>query len=179
MAMYGTKCLTENIFKKASQKAKAFFKATKKTLGKIKRSIIKNKKQYTTKKTPENFKPGSLITFRYDALDKTKQFDKNPLVVSLGLSKQNNKHFLGLNLHWMPENQRVLLASLILEMLEKKPKLVYDDIKPLIKKFEKSPILRRYAIRRVSAKVIQMPEDMYMASASISFPEWHYGDDKL
>jgi len=176
MAIYGTKCLTENIFKKASQKAKSFFKATKKTLKKIKKSFVKDKKKYTVKKTAKNFKPGSLITFRYDALDKSKQFDKNPLVLSLGLSKQNNKHFLGLNLHWLPESQRVLVASLIIEMLDKNPNLMYDDVKPLIKRFEKSPILRRYAIRRVSQKVIQMPEDMYMASASISYPEWHYAD---
>jgi len=169
-------CLNENIFKKAYKKAKDFFKATKKTLKKIKKSIIKNKKEYTTKKTPKNFKPGSLITFKYDAIHKDKKFDKNPLVVSLGLSRQNKKHFLGLNIHWMPEKQRVLLASLVLEMLEKKPDLMYEDVKPLIKRFEGTPILRRYAIRRVSQKVIQMPEDMWLASASISFPEWHYAD---
>lgn len=176
MAQYSAKCLTENIFKKASKKAKDFFKATKKNLKNIKKSIVRNKKQYTVKKTPKNFKPGSLITFKYDALDKTKQFDKNPLVLSLGLSRNNNKHFLGLNVHWMPESKRVLLASLIIEMLNKKKDLVYDDIKPLLKQFEGTPILRRYAIRRVSNKVIQMPQDMYMASASITYPEWHYGD---
>jgi len=163
-----------NIFKKAAQKAKNFIKQAGKEIKTTKRDFVKQfKRKYTGKKKPSNFKPGQLITFTYNALDASKKFDKKPLVVSLGLSKNNNKHFLGLNVHWMPENQRVLLGSLIVEMLNKKNgKLDYEDIKPLIRKFEGKPILRRYAIRRVSPKVIELPQDVYLRACSIDYAQW-------
>jgi len=162
------------IFDKAVKRAKQFVKDTKNTLKKTKREIMKDfKRKYTGKKQPKNFKPGAMITFKYDAIDDTKKFDKNPLVISLGLAKDNNKHFYGLNMHWMPKNQRVLLASLVTEMLDKKNgKLEYEDVKPLMIKFKKSPILRRYAIRRVSQKVIEMPSDVFLRAAEFDFADW-------
>jgi len=162
------------ILDKAVKRAKQFVKDTKKTLKATKRSIIKDfKRKYTDKKQPSNFKPGKMITFQYDAIDDTKKFDKNPLVMSLGLAKDNKKHFYGINIHWMPKNQRILLASLLTEMLDKKGgELDYNDVKPLLKKFEKSPILRRYAIRGVSPKVIEMPSEVYLRAASFDFADW-------
>jgi len=162
------------ILDKAIKRAKNFIKDTKKTLKTTKRDIVKDfKRKYTGKKQPSNFKPGKMLAFQYNAIDETKKFDKKPLVMSLGLSKDNKKHFYGINIHWMPENQRILLASLLTEMLEKKGgELDYNDVKPLLKKFEKSPILRRYAIRRVSPKVIEMPSDVYLRAASFDFSDW-------
>lgn len=167
-----------DIFKKASQMAKDFFKDIKNLTKKAKKEIVrKMKKEYKVNKSPSSFAPGTLVTFRYNALDATKKFDKSPLCVMLGLARDNPKHAFGLNVHWLPEKQRVLLASLVVEMLKaKKGKLEYKDIKPLMKKFEGSPILRRYAIRRVSQKVIQMPVEQYLAAAEISFPEWNEGE---
>jgi len=163
-----------NIFKQAAARAKQFVKDTKKTLKATKKDIIKSfRRKYTGKKQPKNFLPGKMITFHYNALDDTKRFDKNPLVMSLGLARDNKKHFYGINLHHMPKSKRILLASLLTEMLERKGgELDYDDVKPLLKKFEKSPILRRYAIRRVSQKVIEMPEDVYLRAASFDFADW-------
>lgn len=163
-----------NIFKKAAEKAKQFFKDIKLMTRKAKRELVGAfKKEYKTKKTPSSFYPGTLITFRYDALHPQNKFDKSPLCVMLGSPRDNPKHVLGLNVHWLDEKKRVLLASLVVELLNKnKGKLVYKDIKPLIKQFKGSPILRRYAIRRVSQTVIQMPTEVYLAAASISYPEW-------
>jgi len=162
------------ILDKAIKRAKNFIKDTKKTIKSTKREIVKTfRRKYTGKKQAKNFLPGSMITFEYNAIDKNKRFDKKPLVISLGLAQDNTRHFVGLNIHWMPENQRVLLASLITEMLEKKGgKLDYKDVKPLIKKFEKSPIFRRYAIRRVSPKVVQMPSEIFLRAASLDFSDW-------
>ena len=138
-----------NILKKALDKSKEFVKSLKKETKKASRSFIKDfKRKYTDKKTVDKFNPGTLLNFHYNALDKTKKFDKNPLILCLGFAKPRgvikaNKYVYGLNLHWLPQNQRVLLASLVVEMLNKKnDKLEYDDIKPLLKKFEGSPILR-------------------------------------
>jgi len=163
-----------NIFQRAAKRAKQFIKDTKNTLNKTKRDIAKDfKRKYTGGKQAKNFLPGKMITFQYDAIDDTKRFDKKPLVVSLGPAKDNKKHFLGLNIHHMPANQRILLASLITEMLEKKNgKLEYDDVKPLLNKFKNSPILRRYAIRRVSQKVIEMPEEVFLRAASLDYADW-------
>lgn len=167
-----------NIFKTAAEKAKNFFKDIKKMSRKAKKEIVRKfKKEYKTNKSPSSFKPGTLVTFRYNAIHKENKYDASPLCVMLGNSRDNKKHVYGLNIHWMPEKQRVLLASLVVEMLKKKNgKLEYKDVKPLMKRFEGSPILRRYAVRRISQKVIQMPEDMYLAAASISYPEWQGGD---
>ena len=163
-----------NILKKAAQKAKDFLKNTKKEIKTTKRDFVKNfKRKYTHKKTVQRLEAGNLLTFTYNALDATKKFDKKPLIVSLGRSQKHKKRLLGLNLHWLPENQRVLLASLIVEMLDKKNgKLVYNDIKPLIKRFQGKPILRMYAIHRISQKVIEMPTDVYLRAASIPYEEW-------
>ncbi len=166
-----------NIFKAAQKKAQNFLKSTKKELKKTKQSFVKDfKRKYTNKKTAKSLMPGSLIAFEYNALDQDSKYDKKPFIVSLGQSKSNSKHILGLNLHWIKsESQRVLLASLIVEMLEKKNgKLVYDDIKPLIKKFEGSPILRQYAVRRISQKVIKMPTDVYLRAATFTQPDFNH-----
>lgn len=149
-------------------------KDIKKTLKKQKRDLAKTfKRKYMGAKQPSNFKPGALISFKYDAIDVTKKFDKNPLVVSLGNPMDSKKDMMGINLHWLPVNQRVLLASLVVELLEKKNgKLEYTDVKPLLNKFKNNPILRRYKIRRISPKVIQMDTDVYLRAASIDFADW-------
>jgi len=164
----------KQVLGKAMARTKNFLKDTKKTLNKNKREFVKSfKREYTGKKQPKNFMPGALITFEYDAIDAVKKFDKTPLCVMLGPAKDNPKHAMGLNVHWLPMNQRVALASLVVEMLEQKNgKLEYEDIKPILRKFEGSPILRRYAIRRVSSKVIQMPPEVYLRAASLDAADW-------
>lgn len=167
----------KKLFSRAAKKAKQFFKDIKNYPKKRKAEIAKQIKKNKFKKNPKHFKAGNFLTFRYNAIDQTKKFDKNPLIISLGNPKDNKKHILGLNIHWMKESQRVLLASLIVEIKDKNGgKVYYEDIKPLIKKFEGSPILRRYAVRRISQTIIQMPEDQYLAAAAISYPEWSYGE---
>jgi len=164
----------KNIFKTASKKAKDFVKDFKKLGRSAKKKFLRKfQKENKTKKTPSSFKEGNFLFFKYNAIHEEHKFDKNPLIICLGKSRQNQKHILGLNVHWMPENQRVLLASLISEIKKKNNgRVVYEDIKPLIKRFEGSPILRRYAIRRISNTILQMDDNEYLAAASISFPEW-------
>jgi len=163
-----------NILSKAAKRAKNFFSDTKKILKKSKRDIVKSfKRNYTNQKKESNFQAGKMLMFRYNAIHDQKKFDKNPLIVCLGRSRRNKKHMLGLNIHWMPVKQRVLLASLITEMLDNKKELSYEDIKPLLTKFKGSPILREYAIRRVSKKVMEIPKDVFLQAASISTPDWN------
>jgi hypothetical protein len=168
-----------SILDTALKKSKDFLKSIKKETKKVSRNFIKDwRRKYADRKSVDKFKEGSLLAFTYNALDKNNKFDKKPLIVCLGFAKPRgkikaNKYIYGLNLHWLPKNQRVLLASLIVEMLKrKKGKLDYEDVKPLIKKFEGSPILRMYVVRRISQKIIKMPEDVYLRAASIDFAQW-------
>jgi len=164
-----------NIFNKAKDKAKTFLNTIKKELKSTKKTFVKNfKRKYANKKTKDSLKAGSLISFDYNALHKQHMYDKKPFIVSLGQSKNNKKHILGLNLHHIREEKnRVLLASLIVEMLNKNNgKLVYEDIKPLIKKFEGSPILRQYAVRRISQRIIKMPTDVYLRASTMTIGDF-------
>jgi len=159
------------IYSDALKKAKEFIKATKKEVKTTKRDFVKHfKRTYMDTKSKSSLEAGSLLTFDYNAIDKDKTFDKRPFIVSLGQSKKNKKHVIGLNINWIKdEKQRILLASLIVEMLNKKnDKLEYDDIKPLLKKFEGSPVLREYAVRRISQKVIKMPKEVYLRAATFT-----------
>jgi len=165
-----------NIFKKAWNKTKDFLKSVKNQTKKVSKDFVRKfRKDYKVKKNKSYIKPGKLMTYKYNAKDVTKKFDKNPLIVCLGWSRKfPNSHFLGLNLHWMPKEKRVYLAALIVEMLDKKDgKLVYEDVKPLIKKFEGSPILRMYIFKRVSKDMMVMNEEVYLQAASLSYEEWH------
>ena len=164
-----------NILKRAYNAGKKFLQSLK---GEPKGTNKKFAKDFAKKKTnkrKDHFEPGSLITFKYDAKHKQHKFDKNPLVVSLGYSKKYGKnYFLGLNLHWFPKNRRVLIASLIVEMLkDRNGKLVYEDVKPLMKMFEDTPMLRMYIIKRVSKKVLKLEPDVYKRAASLDYADWH------
>jgi len=165
-----------NILKDAQRKAKDFYKLLRKeTKGTNKKFAKEYLKKYGATKSGKSFLPGSLITFKYDALHKEHKFDKHPLVVSLGDSKKHGRaYFLGLNLHWFPKSRRVLIASLIVELLkDRHGKLEYNDIKPIMTMFKDTPMLRMYIKTRVSKKVIKMEQDVYMRAASISYEEWH------
>jgi len=165
-----------NILKDAQKKAKDFYKILRKENKGMKKRFAKEYlKKYGTGKSQKTFTPGNLISFKYDAKHKENKFDKNPLVVSLGDSKEHGRaYFYGLNIHWLPEKQRILVASLIVEMLDmNNGKLEYKDIKPVMKIFKNSPVLRMYIKGNVSNRIIQMEKDVYLRAASIDYATWH------
>ena len=173
----------EGVIKNTKKAIKDFFKNTYKKIKKKAKEIYRKiDREYGNHKKPSNFLPGKLIHYRYNAKDKTKKFDKNPLLICLGPSRKHPKtHFLGLNLHWMPMQDRVAVASFFLELRKKRGGvLTYDDIKPWISKFEGHPVLRMYIIKRVSDKVIEIPDDeMYLVAASLPTEVWFYPQEDL
>lgn len=60
-----------------------------------------NSKDTTLVKTSESFKNGKIYIFKYDALtkDRNRDWDKNPLVLSLGQDEHGND--LGINLNYL------------------------------------------------------------------------------
>ena len=163
----------KNFFKRVAKRAKSFFKDKVKAIKKNAKKIIKDiKASYTQAKSPQKFKPGSLVAFTYDAKfkDGTK-WDKKPLIISLGWSKNkklSKSHFLGLNMHHLPIKDRVTVATFFVELLDKrKGQLSYEDVKPFMNKFKNSPVLRMYIFSRVSGKVIVMPDDVYLTACAV------------
>jgi len=165
-----------NILQKAYRGAKNFMKSLKKEKKDVPKKFAKDfGKKYGVSKKKDHFAPGSLITFKYNAKHKQHKYDKNPLVVSLGYSKKyGKKYFIGLNLHWFPKSRRVLIASLITELLkDRNGVLTYNDVKPIMKMFEKTPMIRMYIVKRVSKKILKMEPSVYKRAASIPYDDWH------
>ena len=159
-----------NWLKNAWKNAKKFFKDEYKNIKKNAKKVWNNLKQTTgTNKTRKVFEAGNLVAFNYDAKHKQKKYDKNPLVIMLGPSRKYKDLYLGLNIHWIKNPQeRTAIASYFLELKNKRNgTLVYDDVKPWIKKYKDSPVLRSYYYNRVSKRVYQMEDEQYLVAAAI------------
>jgi hypothetical protein len=163
--------------KNAWSNAKDFIKKSAKKIKQNASKIIRTLKNETgTSKTKNTFKPGNLVAFQYDAKHKQNRYDKNPLAIILGPSQKTKGLYLGLNIHWMPMNERVALASFFVELLEKRNgELVYEDIKPFVKKFKGHPVLRSYYYNRVSKKVYEMDAEQYLLAAGLPTEKWMGG----
>lgn len=173
----GTVIYEGNFIKNAAAKAKEFLKSGKSKIKKAGKEFIKKiKAGFDSPKSADKFVAGKMIAFNYRAKDATKKFDKNPLVISLGYSqnpKLSRTHFIGLNMHWMPMNDRVNLASFFTELnAKRKGKLTYNDVKPFLNKFKGHPILRMYIIKNVGNKVYVMPSDQFMGAAAVPSEQW-------
>ena len=147
----------------------------KKNAKKIFRDI---KKEFMQPKSKSKFKAGNLIAMNYNAKDTTRKYDKTPLIICLGWSrnpKHMNSHLFGLNLHWMPMKDRVMIASFFTELNDKKGGIQYNDIKPFLSKFKGSPVLRQYIYNNISGKVIVMPKDQFLVAASVPSETWMGG----
>ncbi len=158
-----------NWIKNAWTNAKDFIKTKAKEIKRNASKIIKSLKNTTgTNKSKDSFIPGKLVAFQYDAKHKQKRYDKNPLVIMLGPSQKTKGLYLGLNMHWLPRDERVAIASFFVELLEKRGgELVYEDIKPFVRKFKGHPVLRSYYFNRVSNKVYEMSPEQYLTAAAL------------
>jgi hypothetical protein len=151
------------------QKTKDFLKKSTKSIKKDAKKIWRDLKiSAGRRKTLNTFKPGNLVAFSYNPKNPEKTYDKKPLVLMLGPSRKKKNLYLGLNLHHMPLNQRVGAATFFMELLEKRNgQLTYDDVKPFLKKFQGSPILRSYYYSRVSKQVYEMSTEQYQVAAGM------------
>ncbi len=161
-----------NLLKNAFGNAKDWIKNKTKTIKKNAKKILQQiKKDFIGSKNPGNFVPGKMLSYQYKAKDATKTYDRVPLGICLGPPKNKklkNTHFYLLNMHWMPMNDRVALASFFVELNKKRNgKLTYDDVAPFISKFKGNQVLRMYIIANVSPRVIEIPSDQFLMASSI------------
>jgi len=155
--------------------AKEFIKKSVKSITKNAKNIINNiKKEFMSKKSTDLIKPGNMLTYNYNAKDKSVIFDKRPLGICLGWSKQTKGNFYLLNFHHLPMKDRVFIASFFVELNKKRNgSLIYNDIKPFMKKFGNSVVLRQYIYNRVSNRVIHIHDNQqFLTAAAIDTSDW-------
>lgn len=120
------------------------------------RELLKKPKGFK----PNDFLPGTLLFYQYDAKDKTQMYDKTPLVLVLGTKRG---YMLGLNFHWLPYQKRLWLVDRVLEHskseIRKKNRIrfTYQDFKPLMKSVHYQPCIRVYIRRRISPRGVVIP----------------------
>lgn len=135
---------------------------------KLMKDIFKNKKTLT----PKDLRPGKMLTYFYNAKDKSNTYDKTPLVFVL---RRNKTHTLGLNIHWLPFPLRQVLIKKILgtnsnkkNIKAKKPlEFSYKNLKPFLKRLGYAPVIRLYINKRISKKGVIVPDDMLLQAARI------------
>jgi hypothetical protein len=163
-----------DFIKTAASNVKDFFKNTYKDIKTKGKAFLKNlKKKSSTKKTTEMIKPGEMSTFKYNAKDKTKKFDKQPLIIALGPAETKG-NFYGLNIHWLKTKDRVSVASFFVELKKKRDgQLTYNDIKPFMSKFKGHPVLRQYIFKRIGNRVIHIRDDeLFLSTAGVDTADW-------
>ena len=141
-----------------------------------KESILKAK-QFMSKKgsfkaiKTDDFKSGNLLFLKYNAKDKTKIYDKNPLIMVL---YRNGSHTLGLNFHWLPFIMRIELIRLIFSVnvsrvKNRKPlKFDYPSIRSFLKKRGYSPCIRKYINKRFSKTGYKVPNSQLLGFARLN-----------
>ncbi len=112
-----------------------------------------------------DFKPGSILMYFYDAKDKEQTYDRTPLTFVL---RRNKTHTLSLNLHWAPMPMRVILVKKIISLNRKNIKegkpleFDYKTLKPFLKRIGFAPVIRLYINKRISKKGVVVPADQFM-----------------
>ena len=132
----------------------------------------------------DNFNKHNMIFMRYDAKDKTKVYDKTPLILVLRRSKG---YVLGANLHYLPAPLRLILIKLILKMNKNNIKrgypltITYHMLKPIIAKMGMAPVIRLYIFNRISRRGLVVPPEYWLSIAKLraeSFTQG-YSSEKL
>ena len=139
---------------------------TKQSIDFLKDLFKNNKKTLTS----DDFRPGKILSFSYDAKDKSQKYDKTPLVLVL---RRNKSHPLAINFHWAPVPMRVMLINIILKTnkgnikKDRELNFGYKALKPLLKKLGFAPIIRLYINSRISSKGVVVPNSEFMNAAKM------------
>jgi len=138
------------------------------------KELLKERKRMTG----HDLVPGNLIFTFYDAKDKSRTYDRTPLILILRI---NNRHLLGLNFHWVPLSMRINLIKMIISMNEnniKKNKPLqfnYEDLRPRLKSFGYAPVIRRYINSRISKTGVVIPPERLMEVARLKTETFTHG----
>lgn len=133
----------------------------------------------------DDFRPGSIIFFKYYAKDYDATFDRTPLVLVL---MSNSRYVLGLNLHWIPVAGRLWLVDRILEKSKYSIKtrgrldFKYHDFKQVIRSLHYAPCIRLYIRKRITSRGVRIPVENFKVAARLrteSFTRGRYSASEL
>ena len=151
-------------YEKRSPKSRTWLKSQIKDLNGAtsRRSLIQSR---------ENMKPrsalGRMYFYYYDAKtkDKLPYWDRFPLTIPI---EKYNDGFLGLNLHYLPPNYRLVLLDKLYEFTTNdkfnettRMKLSYELLSGLTRLKEFSPCLKRYLFSHLKSQFIEVPADQW------------------
>lgn len=111
----------------------------------------------------KDFAVGRMVTFSYNAKDKSKVWDNTPLVIVLRRSKG---YTLGLNFHWVPQKIRYVLLEYILKKNKRKIpsneplNVSYAMVKELIINLRLRAVVRLYINKRISKRGVVIPYEL-------------------
>jgi len=157
-----------NVLKKVIQKVKNL--GTKELTPKESIDMLKNLIRTNKTSIQDKLKPGTLLTFVYDAKDKEQNYDRTPFVMVLSTT---SKYMLGCNFHWANIKKRQLIVQYILEKNKNrirkklKIKMTYKELRALMKTIGMFPVIRLYIRKRMSSKGVVVPDDMLMEAVKM------------
>ena len=157
-----------NILKGAINKIKNL--GAKELTPKESMEMLKNLVKKSKVPIQKHLKPGALITFVYDAKDKTQKYDKTPLVMVLSTT---SKYMLGANFHWLPTSKRQVLVQYIIDknknrIRKKLPiNMTYKSIRAAMKNIGAFPVVRLYIRGRMSSNGVRIPDELLMQAAKM------------
>lgn len=140
----------------------------------IVKDLLKSKRTFRD----EDFKPGKLLFYFYNAKDKENTYDRTPMVLIL---KRNSTHTLGLNFHWIPVKMRIHLISVIFKLnkqniIKKLPlEFSYQQLKPMMRKLGYAPCIRLYINKRISTNGVIIPADRLVEVAGLKTETFTHG----
>lgn len=126
----------------------------------------------------QDFVPGSMLFYRYDAKYKDNTYDKSPLTIVLRKSKG---YVLGLNTHWIPISIRLVLLKYILQANKNNIRnnmplnITYNMLKPIIQRLNLGPVIRLYIFGRISRRGLVVPPSMWLSAAMLKAESFSNG----
>jgi hypothetical protein len=157
-----------NVLKGAIDKIKNL--GSKELTPKESMEMLKNLVKKSKVPIQKHLKPGALITFVYDAKDKTQKYDRTPLVMVLSTT---SKYMLGANFHWLPTSKRQILVQYILDknknrIRKKLPiNMTYKSIRAAMKGIGAFPVVRLYIRGRMSSNGVRIPDELLMQASKM------------
>jgi len=118
----------------------------------------------------KHLKPGALVTFVYDAKNKSESYDRTPLVMVLSTT---SKYMLGCNFHWMEMNKRQILVQFILDQNKNRIRknlplqMSYKLLRATMKGIGLFPVIRLYIRGRISKTGVRIPDELLMQATKM------------
>lgn len=165
------KQLVKTGFENRSKKARDWLKGKARDLGKAnQRNVLRD-----TSRKADRFLPGRMYFYMYDP--KTKEtlpyYDTFPLVFPIELYSDG---FLGLNLHYIRPNQRLVLLDNLYSTLNNdkfddttKLRLNYGTLSGVSRFKEYEPCIKRYLNSHIRSNIIEISPDEWEIAALLPF----------